>query len=441
MKTLKKVLAASTALLLSLGIVACGNNESKDPDKDTANQQQEEETSGDEVHLKWALWDLETTAYWKEMANAFEKENENVKIEMVDLGSTDYMTVLTTQLSGKNSEFDIITIKDIPGYANLLSLAALEPLHDMMDEPNINADDFGGIVDQITSDGKVYGLPFRSDFWVIFYNKDLFDEAGVDYPTNDMTFEEYDALARKMTSGEGNEKVYGAHYHTWRSAVQLFGILDGKHTIIDGEYDFLEPYYEMVLDQQKDGICQDYAMLKTGKIHYSGVFQNNQAAMMNMGSWFISTMQTYNIENPDQAVNFGIVKYPHAEGIEPGTTLGTITSLGINSNSEHKKEAADFIDWAVSEEGAKVIAETGTFPARSSAEISEILSSSEGFPADENSIDALETYKVYLEMPMHPKSADIETALNNSHDNIMTENISIEDGLAEMTRDVQDVLK
>ena len=75
-------------------------------------------------------------------------------------------------------------------------------------------------------DGKLYELPFRSDFWVIFYNKDIFDRAGVEYPTNDMTFEEYDALARRVTDTTFGSEVYGAHYHTWRSAVQLFGILD-----------------------------------------------------------------------------------------------------------------------------------------------------------------------------------------------------------------------
>ena len=71
-------------------------------------------------------------------------------------------------------------------------------------------------------------MPFRSDFWVLYYNKDLFDKAGVEYPSNDLTMEDYDALARKMTSGSGDTKVYGCHYHTWRSAASLFSILDGK---------------------------------------------------------------------------------------------------------------------------------------------------------------------------------------------------------------------
>ena len=122
------------------------------------------------------------------------------------------------------------------------------------------------IRDRITVDGDFYALPFIQSFWVVFYNKDLFDAAGVEYPTNDMTLEEYDALARQLTSGEGAEKVYGCHYHNWRSCVQLFGILDGKNTIVDGTYDFLQPYYEMILAQQDDGICMDYATIKTGKM-------------------------------------------------------------------------------------------------------------------------------------------------------------------------------
>ena len=41
----------------------------------------------------------------------------------------------------------------------------------------------------------------------------------------------------------------------------MFAMLDGKHTILDGKYDFLKPYYETILKEQEDGICQDYATL------------------------------------------------------------------------------------------------------------------------------------------------------------------------------------
>ncbi len=48
--------------------------------------------------------------------------------------------------------------------------------------------------------------------------------------------------------------------------------------------------------------------------------------------------------------------------------------------------------------------------------------------------------QTYLEMPLHEKSADIETELNNAHDNIMTENVTLEQGLSDMTDGVQSVL-
>ncbi|WP_110930129.1 ABC transporter substrate-binding protein [Paenibacillus bouchesdurhonensis] len=388
------------------------------------------------ITLKWALWDWEATAYYQPLIDAYKAKNPNVTIEYVDLGSTDYMTMLSTQLSG-GADLDILTVKDIPGYANLVKQNHLEPLKKFMSEQSIDVSLYGGTVEQIQMNDEVYALPFRSDFWLIYYNKDLFDQAGVPYPTNDMTLEQYDELARKMTSGSGANKVYGAHYHTWRSAVQLFGILDGQNTVVDGEYDFLKPTYERILKQQEDGIVMDYATLKTSSTHYSGVFYNNSVAMMNMGSWFIATQIEKVKSGESQATNWGIVKYPHPEGVEPGTTLGTITSLAVNKKSANKEAALDFMKFVTGEEGAAVIAATGTIPAIKNDEVVNSIASVEGFPADEASKEALTTAKTYLEMPLHEKSADIEVILNEAHDSIMTKNATIDKGLADMNTRVQ----
>src|SRR5699024_8620738 len=131
----------------------------------------------------------------------------------------------------------------------------------------------------------------------------------------------------------------------------------------------------------------------------------------NMGSWFIATQIEMVKSGESQATNWGIVKYPHPEGVEAGTTLGTITSLGINSKSSNKEAAADFVNFVCGEEGAKVMASTGSFPAIMNDEVVNTIASMDGFPQDENSKEALYTVKTYLEMPMHEKSADIETVL------------------------------
>ena len=445
---MKKLLALSMATAMALSLAACGGTAASSSEASSTEASSTEAsstaeaastTAGEPVTLNWAIWDKDTTAYWQAMADGYTAANPNVKIEMTDLGSTDYMTQLATQLAGGNGELDVLTIKDIPGYSNLINLGMLEPMNDIL---TTDTSAFGGVLEQLTAeDGNFYGVPFRSDFWVVYYNKDLFDAAGVDYPTNDMTFAQYDELARKMTSGEGSDKVYGNHYHTWRSAVTLFGILDGKNTIIDGNYDFLKPYYETVLAEQKDGICMDYGELKTSSLHYSAAFENSQAAMVNMGSWFISTMQKYNMEDGSaNPVNWGIVKYPHPDGVTAGTTLGTVTSLGINANSENKEAAADFINWCVSDEGAAAIAATGTFPAVSSAATTDAIAATEGFPEDENSKAALTTEAVYLEMPLSDKASEIETVLNTEHDAIMTGAETIDDGIAAMNDQVTAIL-
>ncbi|GIP58522.1 ABC transporter substrate-binding protein [Paenibacillus woosongensis] len=434
----------AAVLLLSMLAGCSGNNGGKnanatEPPATNNNGNAANEPSANPVTLKWALWDWEATAYYQPLIDAYKAKNPNVTIEYVDLGSTDYMTMLSTQLSG-GADLDILTVKDIPGYANLVKQNHLEPLKKYMSEQGIDVSLYGGTVEQIQMNDEVYALPFRSDFWLIYYNKDLFDQAGVPYPTNDMTLEQYDELARKMTSGSGSNKVYGAHYHTWRSAVQLFGILDGQHTVVDGEYDFLKPTYERILKQQEDGIVMDYATLKTSSTHYSGVFYNNSVAMMNMGSWFIATQIEKVKSGESQATNWGIVKYPHPEGVEPGTTLGTITSLAVNKKSANKEAALDFMKFVTGEEGAAVIAATGTIPAIKNDEVVNSIASVEGFPADEASKVALTTAKTYLEMPLHEKSADIEVILNEAHDSIMTKNATIDKGLADMNTRVQLIL-
>ena len=391
------------------------------------------------TNLKWAMWDADLTVYYKPLIDAYQAKTPNVRIELVDLGSADFMTLISTQLAG-GADFDIITIKDIPGYANLVRQNRLEPLNSFIRSKNINTGIYGGLIEQLTVNGDVYTLPFRSDFWLIYYNKDIFDKAGVPYPANDITLDQYDALARRVTSGSGANKIYGAHYHGWRSTTQLFGILDGKNTIVDGTYDFLAPHYNRVLRQQDDGIVMSLAEIRTSGTHYSGAFFNSQIAMMNMGTWFIATQIAQVQKGEASSRNWGLAKYPHPDGVPAGTTLGTITGISVNRNSAKKDAALDFMQFVAGPEGAVVLAKTGNIPAIMNQDVINSISSMPGFPSDANSKEALNVYKTYLEMPLHDKSADIEVALNEVHDAIMTKNVSVNDGIRQMNERVRAIL-
>ena len=398
-----------------------------------------EQTPAGTTTLRWAMWDADLTVYYRPLINAYQARNPNIRIELVDLGSADYGTVVVTQLAG-GADLDVITIKDIPGYANLVRQNRLEPLNSFIRDAGVNPANYGGLVEQLTVNGEVYTLPFRSDFWLIYYNKDIFDRAGVPYPTNDMTLDQYDALARRVTSGSGANKIYGAHYHGWRSTTQLFGILDGRNTIVDGAYDFLTPHYERVLKQQDDGIVMSLAEIRTSGTHYSGAFFNSQIAMMNMGTWFIPTQIQQVARGEASSRNWGVVKYPHPDGVTAGTTLGTITGISVNRNSRNKAAALAFMAFVAGPEGASVLARTGTIPAIMSNEVINSISSMPGFPTDANSKEALNVYRTYLEMPLHDRAADIETVLNEAHEAIMLKNISIAAGISQMNTRVRAIL-
>ena len=300
MKRLYTLLAIS---LLSLVLVSCGTStpepapstevveptEAMAEPTEAATEAPAEEA--EPVTLTMAAWDVSTTPYWQAVIDAYEAQHAGVQVELVDISSAEYQDKVNIMLSG-GDETDIITVKDIPGYSAMLTRNQIVPLESRIEADGLDLSVYSGAAEELTYEGSIYALPFRSDIWILYYNKDLFDQAGVDYPTNDMTWEEFDSLAREMTSGSGADKVYGAHFHTWRSTVELGTVQDGKNTVIATDYSFMKPMYDMVVGMQKDGIIMDYGELKAGSVHYSGVFKNQQVAMLPMGSWFIASLMS-----------------------------------------------------------------------------------------------------------------------------------------------------
>ncbi len=392
----------------------------------------------EEVTLNWAIWDYNNTAFFAPLIEAYEATHPGVTIEYTDLGSTDYNQMVMTQLTGGGDDLDVISIKDIPGYAQMVSTGRLIDLKEIGVIPE-DTSAYGGLIETLELNGGVYGLPFRTDFWILYYNKAHFDAAGVAYPTNDMTWAEFDEKARALTTGFGADKVYGGHLHVWRSAVQLPAIQSGEHTLIADDYSFLAPWYERVLSLQEDGAVRSYASLKTSQTHYSGPWYNSEIAMLPMGSWFIGS-QIQKLESGEStAAEWGIAAFPHPEGVQAGATAGAVTPLGINVNSSKVEAAAEFVKWVGGPEGAAIVAATGTIPALRDATVMETITSRAGFPQDETSKGALVTTAVYLEMPVHPKAAEYDLVLSRVHDELMTDNISIEDAIAEINAGVAEI--
>lgn len=206
--------------------------------------------------LTIVTWDATTTPYLIAQKEAFEASHPGVTIEYIDVASQDYALKSTTMLAGGDSS-DIYMVKEVMDVLKWQEAGYAEPLTDYIANANYDLSGFAGMESNYAVDGTQYALPFRSDFWVLFYNKDLFDEAGVAYPTNDMTWEAYADLAIQMT--DADKGVYGTHYHTWLSAVINWTVADGTNTLIDRDYSDLAYFYELYQKIEDAGACMAYS--------------------------------------------------------------------------------------------------------------------------------------------------------------------------------------
>ena len=386
--------------------------------------------------LTVVTWDATTTAYLTAQKEAFEASHPGVKIEYIDVESgNEYGVKVGTMLSGGDTS-DVVMIKEIDQVINWQAQGFAAPLTDYIADYDFSG--FVGTEKNYAVDGVQYAIPFRSDFWVLFYNKDLFDAAGVEYPTNDMTWDEYAELAKKMT--DKDKEIYGTHYHTWLSTVANWAVCDGVNTLADGQYDDLLYFYKLYQDLEDYGACMSYADLKASGLKYAAAFENGNVAMLPMGYWLVSTLIN-DIKDGNASLNWGIVAVPHAEGVAAGSSFGNLTGAMINAKSENKDLAWEYISWLGGVEGAKATASVGARPAWVSEDVAAVMSSVEGFPADENSKAALLPAAVAMEWPVVDKVADIKTIVNEEHSMIMAREITPEEGIEEMNERVAELFE
>ena len=165
--------------------------------------------------------------------------------------------------------------------------------------------------------------------------------------------------------------------------------------------------------------------------------------MMNMGSWFIATMIA-NLQSGEYdsslCGNWGIVKYPHADGVEAGSTLGTITGIAVTTATDTPDAAWDFVKFVSGEEGAAVMASSGNFPAIMTSQAMDLIVGLNGFPTDAASKEALNVSNLYLEVPYAENVSEINSILDTYHGSIMRGEMSIDDGISAMNKEVSAVL-
>ncbi|WP_405060128.1 sugar ABC transporter substrate-binding protein [Kribbella sp. NBC_01505] len=383
--------------------------------------------------IKVALWNYATTPEFKAIIDGFQQANPEIKVEPVDILADDYPDKVTTMLAGGDTT-DVLTMKNVIDYSRFGTRGQLLPLTD--EAKKLDPAKYSGLK-SYELDGKYFALPYRQDFWVLYYNKTLLQQAGVpESKLQNLTWADYATLATSLTKGDGGSKVYGAYQHTWRSVVQATAAAQTGGDLLGGDYGFLKDQYAMTLGLQQRGVLLPWATASSQKISYNTMFSTGKAALLPMGTWYAATLLA-DTKSGKSKVEWGVAPLPQRAADGKVTSFGSPTAFAVNKNSKHSEAAKKFVEWASSEAGATAVAKAGVTPSLQSQQILDTYFALPGVPNGDVAKKAFKPDNVVLEMPVSDKSSDVDQILTEEHELIMTGQKSLDDGLAEMSKRVK----
>ncbi|WP_157155727.1 sugar ABC transporter substrate-binding protein [Diaminobutyricimonas sp. LJ205] len=272
----------------------------------------------------------------QKIVDAFEEENEGITVEVTTLPYADYFTTLQTDLAG-GTVADVFDI-EFANYAGYQESGVLAELKDV--DTSVYQD---SLADAYQTDGTQYALPSSFSNVVLFYNKDLFDAAGLDYPTGDWTWAEEQQAGEALTDAAAG--VWGDYqpisYHEYYKAVAQAG------------GDFLNEDGTKVAFNSPEGIkAAEWLVGKSGSTmptaeqgagtpdFDSGLFAEGKLAMWHTGIWMFGGLA-------DAGFNWDIA-------VEPGDAQQASAmfsnAVAVSAGSKNIEAAQKFAEFLTSSE-------------------------------------------------------------------------------------------
>ncbi|PFU38525.1 sugar ABC transporter substrate-binding protein [Bacillus cereus] len=324
------ILAISFAILLS----ACGNSE----------KSSSQGKSGEKV-LRFATWDTgESLKYQQDIAKKFEKANPGVKVQ-VEAYADGFEDKLAASFGAKNPP-DVMYMWNYPDYYK-----SLEPLDDYVNKDSsfkTTFDDFyTNILNYHKFKNTTYGFPIGFTTRVIYYNKKLFQEAGVPLPTSGWTWEQFSDAAKKLSNPEkkqygfvlsSKKNSYAFQEYVWSNGSSFISP-DGKK--VDG---YMNSSKTQEILNGFQHMIDENSTIVSDKVTES--FKSGKIAMIENGIWPLEDFKK-------AGMDFGTAEIPSFHG-QP--SKGVIHSAGIAmaKDSKEKDLAWKFIKYFVSAEAAEM---------------------------------------------------------------------------------------
>jgi multiple sugar transport system substrate-binding protein len=315
---------------------------------------------------------------------------------------------------------DIIAV-DNPEHALFASRGAFLDLTDRI--ANSEAIDpenyFPGPLASVTWDGKIYGVPKATNTIALYYNKDMFREAGLDPEDPPATWDELVEAARALSDPENN--VYGIAFSAKASEEGTFQFLPWAQ-MAGGGYDNINSEGAVeALETWKTLIDEKLASpdtLTRGQWDSTGTFNSGNAAMVISGPWELNRM----VEETD--FDWGVTLLPvPEEGAERSSAMGDF-NWAIFANTEHPDEAFAALEYFASQDD-RLFPEFGQLPARSDIEI--------GASGDPKKDAALQVFLEQMQYAQprgpHPDWPKISKAIQDAIQQTLTGQASAQEAL------------
>jgi multiple sugar transport system substrate-binding protein len=314
-------IAAASAGVLALALSACSQGSATDPGEsaDGKTVVRYMNFSANDGHEK----DLDT------IVAAFEKENSDIDVRVETLPFADYFTTLQTAVAGDTAPdaFEL-NYENFVTYAKNGSLAELSGVDSSAYEKSL--------VEAYSSDGKQYGLPESFSNVVLFYNKTLFDQAGVEPPTADWTWADEQAAAQKLTNkgagvwGDYQPITYNEFYKALAQTGGEFLSEDGKQATFDSSEGLKAANWLI----GKNGTTMPTEADGAGTPDFdSKLFKDGKLAMWHNGIWMFDALA-------DATFEWDVV-------VEPGDTTKAsamfVNGLAVSSASKNTEAAQKWI--------------------------------------------------------------------------------------------------
>jgi multiple sugar transport system substrate-binding protein len=288
-----------------------------------------------------------------EQVALFMEENPNVTVDVQLV--PEYETVIQTAFaSGDYPEVFYVNQNRLAEYANA---GVLAPVEDNVEDLE---DIYPSLINTFTYQGALYCVPKDFSNLALQYNRDIFDEAGVEYPTADWTWDDLRAAAEQITEATGQPALaLNPDIDRWfafyiGAGGQLYDeegnwVFASEGANRDAAIEALQAYASLY----QDGLSATAQDLGAG---WPGeAFGNGSVAMTIEGNWIIQ----YLIDTfPD--LNWGVAEVPAGPGGE-----GTLTfseCYGVAADNEHPEESWALVNFLTGAEGALRVAEGGFGP-------------------------------------------------------------------------------